>query len=121
MSKTILAVDDSASVRQLVTFTLKNAGYDAVSAPDGKTALEKLDSLDVKMLITDLNMPGIDGIELIKQVRSDPRYKFMPILMLSTESQNQKKEEGKKAGATGWIVKPFQPDQLLSVIKKLLR
>ena len=121
MPKRIMTVDDSASVRQMICFTLKQAGHEVVEAKDGQDALEKLDSTPVSMLITDLNMPKIDGIELIKQVRSKPQYKFMPIIMLTTESQASKKQEGKAAGATGWIVKPFKPEQLLGVVKKVLR
>ncbi len=120
MTKTIMTVDDSASVRQMVSFTLKGAGYNVVEAVDGKDALGKL-SGTVNMIITDLNMPNMDGITLIKNVRSNPQYKFTPIVMLTTESQAGKKQEGKSAGATGWIVKPFKPDQLLGVVKKLLR
>jgi two-component system chemotaxis response regulator CheY len=120
MAKTIMTVDDSASVRQMVSFTLKNAGYQVVEAVDGKDALSKLNG-EVKMIITDLNMPNMDGITLIKNVRSQPDHKFIPIVMLTTESQAEKKQEGKSAGATGWIVKPFKPDQLLAVVKKVLR
>lgn len=119
MSKMIMTVDDSASVRQMVSFTLKNAGYEVVEAVDGKDALSKLKG-EVKMIITDLNMPNMDGISLIKSVRTQAAYKFIPIVMLTTESQAEKKQEGKAAGATGWIVKPFKPDQLLAVIKKVL-
>lgn len=120
MSKTIMAVDDSASVRQMVSMTLKEAGYDVVEASDGKDALSKLKG-SVNMIVTDLNMPNMDGIELIRNVRSTADYKFIPIVMLTTESQASKKQEGKEAGATGWIVKPFKPDQLLAVVKKVLR
>lgn len=120
MAKTIMTVDDSASVRQMVSFTLKNAGYDVVEAVDGKDALAKMNG-DVKMIITDLNMPNMDGITLIRNVRAQPAHKFIPIVMLTTESQAEKKQEGKSAGATGWIVKPFKPDQLLAVVKKVLR
>jgi two-component system chemotaxis response regulator CheY len=120
MTKKIMTVDDSASVRQMVSFTLKNAGYEVVEAVDGQDALSKLNG-DVKMIITDLNMPNMDGITLIRNVRSQSAYKFIPIIMLTTESQAEKKQEGKSAGATGWIVKPFKPDQLLAVIKKVLR
>lgn len=120
MGKTIMTVDDSASVRQMVTFTLKGAGYSVVEAIDGKDALSKLNSTQVNMLITDLNMPNLDGIGLIRAVRANPSYKFIPIVMLTTESQDSKKQEGKSAGATGWIVKPFKPDQLLAVVKKVL-
>jgi len=121
MTKVIMTADDSASVRQMVSFTLKQAGYDVVEAVDGEDALTKLRSNKVNILVTDLNMPKMDGIELIRQVRTDARYKFMPIIMLTTESQVSKKQEGKAAGATGWIVKPFRPEQLLAVIKKVLR
>ncbi|MBF0377641.1 MAG: response regulator [Desulfamplus sp.] len=121
MSKTIMTADDSSSIRQMVSFTLKQAGYSVVEAIDGSDALNKLKTNAVHMLISDLNMPKIDGIELIKQVRAMPQYKFIPIIMLTTESQADMKQKGKAAGATGWIVKPFQPEQLLSVIKKVLR
>jgi len=120
MSKCIMTVDDSASVRQMVTFTLKGAGYEVVEAIDGKDALSKLQTNPVHMVITDLNMPNLDGIGLIKGVRANAAYKFIPIIMLTTESQDTKKQEGKSAGATGWIVKPFKPEQLITVIKKVL-
>jgi two-component system chemotaxis response regulator CheY len=120
MSKTIMTADDSASVRQMISFTLKNAGYDVVEAVDGKDALTKLSGGAVNMLITDLNMPNMDGIELIKQVRALPSYKYIPIVMLTTESQDQKKQAGREAGASGWIVKPFRGEQLLMVAKKFL-
>ncbi|MEE4357100.1 MAG: response regulator [Desulfococcaceae bacterium] len=121
MAKVIMTADDSASVRQMVSFTLKQAGYDVVEAVDGEEALAKLRTNKVNMLVTDLNMPKLDGIELIREIRNDSRYKFMPIIMLTTESQIAKKQEGKAAGATGWIVKPFRPEQLLAVIRKVLR
>lgn len=120
MPKTILTVDDSSSVRQMVSFTLKEAGYEVVEARDGKDALGKLKG-QIDMIITDLNMPNMDGIELIKNVRADAKYKFIPIVMLTTESQASKKQEGKSAGATGWIVKPFKPPQLLGVVQKVLK
>ena len=120
MGKTILTVDDSASVRQMVSFTLKNEGYDVMEAVDGVDALEKLTTKPADMVLTDLNMPNMDGIELIKQLRANPSYKFIPIIFLTTESQQEKKQLGKKAGATGWIVKPFKPEQLIGVIKKVL-
>ena len=120
MSKVIMTADDSASIRQMVSFTLKKEGYDVIEAVDGKDALAKLNP-SVKMLITDLNMPNLDGIELIKQVRANPTFKFIPIIMLTTESQDSKKQEGKTAGATGWIVKPFKPEQLVAVVKKVLK
>jgi two-component system chemotaxis response regulator CheY len=120
MGKVIMTADDSASIRQMVSFTLKEAGYDVVEAVDGQEALDKLLARPVHMLVTDLNMPKMDGIELIRQVRSESRYRFMPIIMLTTESQAAKKQEGKAAGATGWIVKPFKPEQLLAVVRKVL-
>jgi len=120
MSKRIMTVDDSASVRQMVAFTLRGAGYDVVEAADGKDALSKLSGGPVHMIVTDLNMPNLDGIGLIRQVRANPSHKFVPIIMLTTESQETKKMEGKSAGATGWIVKPFKPEQLLNVVKKVL-
>jgi two-component system chemotaxis response regulator CheY len=120
MSKRIMTADDSASVRQMVAFTLKGAGYEVVEAVDGKDALTKLAATPVHMLITDLNMPNLDGIGLIKGVRANPSYKFIPIIMLTTESQDSKKQEGKSAGATGWIIKPFRPEQLIAVVKKVL-
>jgi len=104
----------------MVGFTLKGAGYEVIEAEDGKDALMKLDGRTVHMIIADLNMPNLDGIGLIREVRSSGSYKFIPIIMLTTESQETKKVEGKKAGATGWIVKPFKPEQLLSVVKKVL-
>ena len=120
MSKTIMTADDSPSMREMVSFTLKNAGYSVVEAVDGKDALTKLGGPPINMLITDLNMPNIDGIELIRQVRTLPQYKYMPIIMLTTESQDQKKRAGRAAGASGWIVKPFRGEQLLMVAKKFL-
>ncbi|MFY8351667.1 response regulator [Pseudoalteromonas sp. SSM20] len=119
--KKILAVDDSASMRQMVGFTLKKAGFDVTEAKDGSEALEiaKGESFDV--VISDVNMPVMDGITLIRELRALPAYKFTPMLMLTTESGLDKKTEGKAAGATGWIVKPFNPDQLLAVIKKVIR
>jgi two-component system chemotaxis response regulator CheY len=121
MAKIIMTADDSASMRQMVSFTLKQAGYETIEAVDGKDALSKLQSSTVHMLITDLNMPNMNGIELIKAVRAEARYKFMPVIMLTTESQASRKMEGKAAGATGWIVKPFKPDQLIAVVRKVLR
>lgn len=120
MAKKIMTVDDSASVRQMVSFTLREAGFEVIEACDGKDALNKLSGTQVHMIITDLNMPNLDGIGLIRNARSNPLYKFIPIIMLTTESQADKKMEGKAAGATGWIVKPFKPEQLLAVTKKVL-
>lgn len=121
MAKTILIVDDSASMRQLVTFALKDAGYDVIAAVDGKDALGKLNGTKVDMVVTDLNMPNMDGISLIKQLRSSAANKFTPVVMLTTESQEARKQEGRTAGASGWIVKPFTPDKLIEVIKKFVR
>jgi len=121
MAKTFLIVDDSASMRQLVSFAIKDAGFDVVVAENGKDALGKLQGSKVDMVITDLNMPEMDGIELIKQIRGLPDYKFAPIVMLTTESQEEKKQAGRQAGASGWIVKPFSPEQLLGVVKKFVK
>lgn len=117
---TILAVDDSASMRQMVSFTLQGAGFKVIEAVDGEDALAKAQTTSVDLVLSDVNMPRMDGITLIKHLRALPHYKFTPILMLTTESASDKKGEGKSAGATGWIVKPFNPDQLLTTIKKVL-
>ncbi len=120
MQKVVLTADDSASVRQMVSYTLKQNGYDVIEAADGKDALNKLDNRKVDMIITDLNMPNMDGLGLIRGARAMAACRFIPIIMLTTESQDSKKKEGKEAGATGWIVKPFQPEQLIAVVKKVL-
>jgi two-component system chemotaxis response regulator CheY len=120
MNKTILTVDDSSSIRQVVGFTLREAGYTVIEACDGQDALNKINGSALHMVVTDLNMPILDGIGLIKKLRTETSHKFIPIIMLTTESQNEKKMEGKAAGATGWIVKPFKPEQLLAVVKKVL-
>lgn len=119
--KRILAVDDSASMRQMVVFTLKKAGYEVVDAKDGIEALDIAKGQSFDAVISDVNMPNMDGISLIKHLRAIPAYKFTPMLMLTTESGTDKKHEGKAAGATGWIVKPFNPEQLLAVIQKVIR
>jgi len=119
MSK-ILTADDSASMRQMVSFTLKGAGYDVVEAVDGKDAFDKAKTEAADLVITDVNMPNLDGISLVKQLRSLPNYKYTPILLLTTESGADKKSEGRAVGATGWLVKPFNPDQLLATVKKVL-
>ncbi len=119
-TKTIMTVDDSASVRQMVTFTLRDAGYTVIEACDGKDALSKVENQPLNMVLTDLNMPNLDGIGLIRALRAHPACKFIPIIMLTTESQAERKQEGKAAGATGWIVKPFKPEQLIAVVKKVL-
>lgn len=120
MGKTIMTVDDSASIRQMVRFTLQGAGYEIIEAVDGRDALSKLNGKPIHMMLTDLNMPNMDGISLIREVRANAMYRFIPLVMLTTESQAGKKQEGKAAGATGWIVKPFKPEQLLAVVKKVL-
>lgn len=120
MAKNILIVDDSASVRQVVGISLKQAGYDVIEGVDGKDALKKLTGQKVHLIISDVNMPNMDGISLVKAVKQMPAYKFTPIVMLTTESQEAKKKEGQEAGAKAWIVKPFKPDQLLGVVQKLV-
>ncbi|MFP4147237.1 MAG: response regulator [Halorhodospira sp.] len=117
----ILAVDDSASMRQMVTYTLKQQGYEVTEAVDGKDALAKAKAGGFDLVITDVNMPNMDGITLVRELRGQPAFKFTPILLLTTESAPEKKQEGKAAGATGWLVKPFDPDQLLNTIRKVVR
>jgi two-component system chemotaxis response regulator CheY len=120
MAKTILSVDDSASIRQMVKLTLSGAGYDVIQANDGAEGLEKAKGAKVDMVMTDLNMPVMNGLALIKELRKLPAYQGVPILFLTTESDASLKSEAKAAGATGWITKPFQQDQLISVVKKVL-
>ncbi len=120
MSRTILAADDSASIRQMIAFTLRRADYEVIEAENGKDALEKLGNADVLMVITDLDMPEMNGIELIKKIRIRAKYKSLPIVMLTTESAATVKQTAKAAGATGWITKPFTPAQLIGVVSKLL-
>ena len=120
MSKTILAVDDSASIRQMVAFTLKSSGYEVVEAIDGMDGLEKARSKSFNLILTDQNMPRMDGLTLIKNLRALPQYKTVPILMLTTESSDAMKQQGKAAGATGWLVKPFDPQKLIEVVKKVI-
>ena len=117
----ILAVDDSGSMRQMVSFTLKNAGYNVVEAVDGQDALEKAATRDFDLVLTDQNMPRLDGIGLTKKLRDNPKFKTTPILILTTESSDQMKQAGRGAGATGWLVKPFDPTKLIEVIKKVVR
>ncbi len=121
MEKNILIVDDSESIREVVGFTLTNAGHKVQVAVDGVDALRYFDGSKIDLVVTDLHMPNMDGIELIKKVREMEAYKFIPILFLTTESQQTKKEEAKNAGATGWIVKPFVPEKLLAAISKVVR
>lgn len=119
MSKTILIVDDSASLRQVVRMSLTNAGHNVLEAGDGKAALALLDGRHIHMTISDVNMPVMNGIDFAKAVKNLPMYKFMPILMLTTESQEEKKEQGKAAGVKAWMVKPFSPTQLVKAVEKL--
>ena len=119
MTKTILTVDDSASIRQVVAFTLAGAGYQVVEARDGEDALSRLGQT-LNLVITDLNMPRLDGIGLIKRLRAHAGCKYVPIVVLTTESQPERKQEARAAGATAWIVKPFRPEQLLAVVHKVL-
>ena len=119
-SKKILAVDDSATIRKSITFILGQEGMDITEAVDGVDALAKAKAEKYSLVITDINMPNMDGIELIRQLRQTEGYKFTPIIALTTENQDSKMQEGKKAGATGWIVKPFTSDKLIAVVKKIL-
>jgi two-component system, chemotaxis family, chemotaxis protein CheY len=119
MAKKILAVDDSKTMRDMVSFTLKGAGYEVIEAHDGKMALERLAGIKVDLVITDVNMPNMDGITLCKRLRADPVHRVTPILVLTTEGDATKKNEGRAAGATGWIVKPFEPDKLVQVVQKV--
>jgi len=119
MSKKILAVDDSKTMRDMVSFTLKGAGYDVLVADDGVNALSALVGEEVDLIITDVNMPNMNGIELVQKLRGDPRFRATPILILTTESDDSLKQQGRAAGATGWIVKPFVPEKLLKVVGKV--
>jgi len=120
MGKTVMIIDDSATLRQVVIATLKKAGYEPIEASDGQDALSKLTGQKVHLIICDVNMPVMDGISFVKEIKQRPEYKFVPILMLTTESQEARKLEGKAAGARAWIVKPFRPEQLLSAVEKLV-
>jgi two-component system chemotaxis response regulator CheY len=120
MGKTILVVDDSPSVRQVVGIALRGAGYEVVEGVDGRDALTKLDGRKVHLIISDVNMPNMDGITFVKEVKKLSAYRFTPIIMLTTESQESKKQEGQAAGAKAWVVKPFQPAQMLAAVSKLI-
>lgn len=120
MTATVLAVDDSASIRQMVSMTLKQAGYNVVEASDGQDGLDKAKAKPVNLVLTDQNMPRMDGLSLVKALRGLPQYKTVPILMLTTESSDAMKAQGRAAGATGWLIKPFDPAKLLEVMKKVL-
>ena len=119
MPKTILVVDDSTSLRQVVRMALEGAGYAVLEAPDGVAAMALLDGRDIAMAVCDINMPRMNGIEFVKAVKAKPAYRFLPVLMLTTESQTSKKEEGKAAGAKAWMTKPFTPSALLGAVTKL--
>lgn len=120
MAKTIMIVDDSASMRQLVGIALRGAGYEVLEGCDGKDALTRLDGRRVNLIISDVNMPDMDGIAFVRNLKKIPAYKFTPVIMLTTEIHEAKKEESKAAGAKAWIVKPFQPAQLLDAVSKLI-
>ena len=120
MAKTILVVDDSASLRQVVGIALKGAGYDVIEACDGKDALAKLNGQKIPLIISDVNMPNMDGITFVTEAKKLPAYKFTPIIMLTTESGENKKSAGQAAGAKAWVVKPFQPPQMLAAVSKLI-
>jgi two-component system chemotaxis response regulator CheY len=120
MAKTILIVDDSASVRQVVSIALKGAGYEVITGVDGKDALTKLTGQRVHLIISDVNMPNMDGITFVSEVKKLPAYRFTPIIMLTTESQEDKKKQAQAAGAKAWVTKPFQPPQMLAAVEKLI-
>ncbi|GAB4256251.1 MAG: response regulator [Methylomicrobium sp.] len=120
MNKTIMIVDDSSSIRQLVKISLKGDGYEVIEASDGKDALSKMDGKKIHLIISDVNMPNMDGITFVKEAKKLPAYKFTPVIMLTTESQQSKIQEGQAAGAKAWVVKPFQPQQMLAAVSKLI-
>jgi two-component system chemotaxis response regulator CheY len=119
MPKTILIVDDSASLRQVVGIALKGAGYDVIEAGDGQQGLARLTGQKVHLIVSDVNMPNMDGITFVKEMKKQPEFKFTPVIMLTTEGQESKKAEGQAAGAKAWVVKPFQPAQMLAAVAKL--
>lgn len=119
--QSILAVDDSPSMRKMVSFTLTGAGYNVVEAVDGQDALEKAETHNIDLVLADQNMPRLDGIGLTRKLRAHPKFKTIPILILTTESSDQMKQAGRSAGATGWLVKPFDPNRLIEVIQKVIR
>lgn len=120
MAKTIMIVDDSASLRQVVSIALKSAGYETVEACDGKDALSKLDGRKLHLIISDVNMPNMDGLSFVRAAKQLPAYKFTPVIMLTTEVSDARKQEGQAAGARAWVVKPFQPAQMLTAVSKLV-
>lgn len=120
MAKTILIVDDSASLREVVAIALRGAGYEVIQACDGKDGLSKLDGTKIHLIVSDVNMPVMDGITMVKQIKQMPAYKFTPVIMLTTESGADMKTAGKEAGVKAWVVKPFKPDQMLAAVSKLI-
>ena len=120
MTKKILVIDDSASLRQVVSIALKGAGYEVIEAADGQQALERLDDNRVHLAICDVNMPVMDGITFVKEVKKRSNHRFLPIIMLTTESRESRKQEGQMAGAKAWVVKPFRPEQILNAVSKLI-
>ncbi len=120
MAKTIMIVDDSASLRQVVGIALRGAGYEVIEGCDGRDALSKLSGRKVNLIISDVNMPNMDGITFVKELKQMPSYKFTPVIMLTTESQEAKKQQGQAAGAKAWVVKPFKPEQMLGAVQKLV-
>jgi two-component system chemotaxis response regulator CheY len=120
MGKNVMVVDDSASIRQVMSLTLAKAGYEVTEACDGADALGKLAGQKVNLIVCDVNMPNMDGITFLKSLKDKPGYKFTPVIMLTTESQESKKQEGKAAGAKAWVVKPFKPEQMLEAVSKLI-
>lgn len=120
MAKTVMIVDDSSSLRTVVSLTLKKAGYEVIEACDGKDALGKLNGQKINLVVCDVNMPNMDGIAFLKAMKATPNYRFTPVVMLTTESQQAKMQEGKEAGAKAWMVKPFKPEQMLAAVEKLV-
>jgi len=120
MAKTILIVDDSASLRQVVGIALKSAGYEVLEGSDGQDGLNKLSGQKINLIISDVNMPNMDGLTMVKKIKENPTYKFTPIIMLTTESGGDLKAEGKAAGVKAWMVKPFKPEQMLDAVSKLI-
>jgi len=120
MSKTILIVDDSATLRQVVSIALTGAGYNVIEAFDGKDGLDKLNGDKVHLIISDVNMPNMDGLSMVKEIKGMAAYKFTPVIMLTTEAQDEMKQRGKEVGAKAWMVKPFKPDQMLDAVSKLI-
>lgn len=120
MAKMVMVVDDSASIRQVVNFTLRKGGYDVIEASDGVDAMGKLRGQKINLIICDVNMPNMDGITFVKNLKTTPNYKFTPVMMFTTESQDSKIQEGKAAGAKAWFVKPFKPEQMLDAVSKLI-